>query len=101
VAAGHGAGQLERHVDRRRAARCEQDLREVAGRDLGELRGQRDRGLVGEAARCERQLVQLRGQRGNQSRMSMTEVMDAVAVKIHIAVAGEVLEPDAFGPSHG
>ncbi len=101
VAPGHGAGQLERHVDRRRAARCQQHLREIAGRDLGELRGQRNCRLVGEAARRERQLVQLRGQRGNQSRMAVTEVMDAVAVKIHIAVASEVLEPDAFGPSHG
>ena len=76
-----------------RAARREQDLGEVAGRERGQLRGQRHRRLVGEPPRRERQLVELRLERGNQSRMAVAEVVDVVAVKIHVSAAGQILEP--------
>ena len=55
--------------------------------------GQRHRRLVGEAARRERQLVELRLERGNQPRMAVAEMVDVVAVKIHVTAAGEILEP--------
>jgi hypothetical protein len=44
-----GAGELDRRLNRLRAARGEEDAVQVAGRELGELRGQLDRPWVGVA----------------------------------------------------
>jgi hypothetical protein len=63
--------------------------------------GQRHGRLIGETARRERQLVELRLERGNQPRVAVAQMVHAIAVKIHISPAVEVLEPQALGAPHG
>ena len=96
VPSGDRARELEGHLDRLGAARREHQLVEIAGRDRRQLPGQRHGRLIGKAPRRERQLVQLRLQRGNQSRMAVAQMMHVIAVEIQIAAAGEVLEPESL-----
>ncbi len=63
------------------------------GRERDQPLRQLDRRPVGEAARRERQLVELRLESGNQPRMTVAQMMDIIAVKIHVTAAAEILEP--------
>jgi hypothetical protein len=99
-AARGGAGELERHLDRVAAAGGEQHLAGRAGERLearAERLGQFHRRLAGVAAWREAQLVELLLDRGDHVRMRIADVVHVVAVKIHVAPAGHVLDPDALG----
>jgi len=53
--------------------------------------------LRGEPARREGELVQLVFDCGDQPGMAIADVMHIVAVEIHVAPAGQILDPDALG----
>ena len=57
--------------------------------------------LTGKAAGREAQLVHLLRDRGLQARMAVANVMDAVAVEIHVTPPGRVLDPYAIGTLDG
>src|SRR5439155_16315006 len=79
---GGEPGELQRDLDRIRAAGGEQHLAELARRDRGKLACQGDRRLVGEAARREREIVELRLDGSDEARMPIADMVHAVAVKI-------------------
>ena len=51
---------------------------------------------AGIAPRRKREGVHLLGNGALEPRMAVADVVDVVAVEIHVAAAGEVLDPDAF-----
>src|SRR5690606_26573590 len=65
-------------------------------RDLGELRGERYGLLARVPSRCEGQLLHLLRNGAFQARVAVADVMDVVAVEIHVATAGDILDPDAL-----
>jgi hypothetical protein len=91
VAPGDRAGELQGHLDRFRAAGREQDLARAAVCDRGEICGKLNRRPVGEAPG--------RPHRGDQSRVTVADMVDVVAVKVHVTAAREVFQPDSFGPA--
>ena len=66
-----------------------------------ELARQRHGRRVGVAARREGQRLHLLGDGLLQARMAVADVMHVVAVEIHVAPAGHVLDPDALGLGNG
>src|SRR5690606_12041801 len=76
-------------------------FRQIAGRDLSELFGKRDGLLASIATRRERQLLHLLGDSPLQARVAITDVMDVVAVEIHVTQAGDILDPNALGLCNG
>ena len=66
---------------------------ELRRQRLGEL----DRALAGEAARREAQLVELGLDGGDHVRMRVADVVHVVAVEVHVAAAGHVLDVRALG----
>ena len=97
VPAGRVAGEFQRHGDRRGAARGEENLVEVARRGLDEAPRERRRGRIGETARAERQGFHFTADRGDDLRVAVAELMDAVAVKIEDAPAVDVGQDRALG----
>ena len=97
-APGRGPRDLERDLDRIGTTSREQDLRQVTGRQLAERLGEFHRRLVREPPRREGQIVELLFDRRDKPRMPVAEMVDTVAMEIHVAAAGEILDPDAFGP---
>src|SRR5690606_35419777 len=97
VAPGCDLGDAQCYLDGIRAAGREQHLAEVARGDFTQLLGQLHRRLAGKATRREAQLVELRLDCRDYFRMGITDVMDAVAMEIHVALAGDVLDPNALG----
>src|SRR5262249_49402479 len=57
----------------------------------------RDRRLAGIAPGREGEIVHLRLERRLEARMAIADVMDVVAVEIHVAAAREILDPDSLG----
>ena len=80
-----------------RTARREKHLAERAGRELGQAPCELDRRAVGVAARTERQHVELRLDGGDDTRMPVAKLVDAVAVKIEDAAAADVDKLGAAG----
>ncbi len=95
VPPGGEARELQRHADRARATGREENLGEVAGCELDQAAGERDRGLVREAPGRERERVERAPDRLHDAWVPVADLVDAVAVKIHVAPALDVLEPDA------
>jgi hypothetical protein len=56
------------------------------------LRRERNRRLVVHRRGAERQLLQLRLERGDQSRITVANVVDAVAGQIHLLLVGDALQ---------
>ena len=67
-----------------------------AGRDRGELLGELERRLARIASRREGKPIHLLGDRPLEARMPIADVVHVVAVEIHVAAPGRVLDPDAF-----
>jgi hypothetical protein len=97
VPPGRDARELERHADRERAARGEQHLAERVGRERAQPFGELDGRGVGEAARRERQRVELALDRVDDARMAVADLVDVVAVEVHEPAAVDVGQPDALG----
>jgi hypothetical protein len=97
VSTGHDTGQPERHPDGGSAARAEQRLAEITGRDLREFSREVNSPCVRVAPRAERELVELRLDRGDHRGIAEADLMHAVAVEVHVAPALEILEVDAVG----
>ncbi len=95
VAAGGDARELQRHSDRQGSGRREQDLAERIGRKGGQLRCEFDRGLIRVAPRRERERIELAPDRRHHVRMTIADLVDAVAVEVHHPAAFDVGEPDA------
>ena len=95
-AAGRGAGEPQRHLDRIRAAGGEQYLAKIARRQQTERLGELDRRLAGEAARRKAEIVELLLDRLLEAGVPIADMVDAVAMEIHVAPPHRVLDPDAF-----
>ena len=94
------ARQFQRHADRAGSAGAKQDLREIARRDLGQLAGQIDGHLVGVAAGAERHFVELRLHSFDHGRIGKADLVDVVAMEVHVTAPGKVLDPDPFAGLH-
>src|SRR5262249_11668530 len=76
-------------------------LAEVAGGDPGQRSRELDGRQVRVAARAEAELVELRLHRGDHRGVAEAHLVGAVAVKVHVAAALEVLEGDPVrAPQH-
>ncbi len=95
-ASSRGAGKLEGDLDGVGAAGGEEHLSQAARREFGEGLRELHRRLAGEAAGGKAQIVELGLDRRLQSRMPVADVVDAVAVEIHVAAPGQVLDPYPF-----
>ena len=95
VAAGDQPCNLERHADRQCAPGRERDLAERFGDEACKLLGQSDRGIVGEAARRERQRIERALHRLDHVRVAIADLMHVVAVEIHDSSAFDIFQPDA------
>ncbi len=91
------ARDLDRDLDGVRSAGCEQHLRQRSGGDGAKLFGKLHRWCAGETARREGQRVHLLGDRALEARVAVTDMVDVVAVEIHVPLAGEIFEEDALG----
>ena len=99
VAPGEVAGQLERVLDRLRAAQREEHLVEVAGQDLGELRAQAGAGLRHERRLDVLELFCLRRDRIDDPPIAVADVdRHQLAVEVEDPAALGRVEVDAFGP---
>ena len=96
-----GAGQLERDLHRVRTAGREENLVEIARRQPAQRFGQFDRRLAGKATWGEAEIVQLSLDRRLQPRMTVADVMDTIAMKIHVAATGGILDPDTLSLGDG
>ena len=90
------AGELDGDFHRIRTAGGEKYLVEPLGRDPRKLCRECVGDFVGIAARRERQGVHLRGDGALQARVPVADVVDVVAMEIHVAAALDVLDPDAL-----
>ena len=93
-AAGGGAGHLERDLHRVGPAGREEHFAEIARRHRGQTPRQRHRGLAGVPARGEGKVVELLLDGRDEARVAVADVMHRVAVEIHEAATGMVLDPD-------
>ena len=98
---GRDSCDLERGLDRIRAACREEDLGEIAGCDLTDLFRKLGRHITAKTPGREGKLIHLLGDRSLQARMAIADVMDGVAVKIHVAASIPILDPDAFRLADG
>ena len=96
VPTGRHPRELERDLDRVRPAGCEQHLGGRAGPAGEQFFREKHRRLIGEAARRERQRVELRLERGDEARMAIAQMMRRIAVKIDEAPPFHVFEPYAL-----
>jgi hypothetical protein len=64
---------------------------------IAERFGEFDRALAGEAARREAQVVKLRLDGGDDARVRVADVMDIVAVEVHVPPAVHVLDVEPLG----
>ena len=93
------AREFDRHFDRIRSAGGEKYSTARAGEPL-ELRAQSlsefDGAIAGKAARREGEFIQLRFDRRNHMRMRVADVMNIVAMKIHVAPTRSVFDEYSF-----
>jgi hypothetical protein len=103
-AARGGACKLERELQRVTSTGGEQHPAGLAGqrpKTLVQPFGQLHRTFGREAARREAQGVQLDLDGGDDVRMPMSDVVHVVAMEVHVAPAGQVLDEQAFGLGDG
>ena len=93
-ATGGGPRHLERDLHRVGTAGREEDFPEIARRHRGQAARQRHRRLAGESTRREGEVVELLLDGGDEARVAVADVVHGVAVEVHEAPAGVVLDPD-------
>ena len=86
-ASGGRTRDLQGDFDRIGAAGREKHFREVARCKAAKLLGEFYGGFAGEAARGEAEIVELLLDRGNQRGMGVADMVNAVAVEIHVSPA--------------
>ena len=87
------AGKLQGNPHHLAAAGGEQHPVEIAGGQFGQSAGAVDGNLMGVAAGCKRQIGELLLHRGHHVRMTVAQLMDAVAVKIEVTLARYAGQP--------
>jgi hypothetical protein len=103
-AAGGGARDLDRHFNSVRPSSGEQHTPRRAGEPLELCRQglrQFDRAVTGKTAWRKTQRVELCLDRRQNPRVRVADVVHVVAMEIHVAPAGHVLDPDALGAPDG
>ncbi len=100
-APGGDPREPERDLHRVVAGRREQDLAEGRRRPVREPPRQADRHFVGEAARREREVVELGLEGRDQRRVGVPQMVNAVAVEVHEPAAVELFDPDPLGAPDG
>ena len=100
-APGGEAGQLDRYLDRIRAAGREKHFSGLAAQRLKartQRLGQFNSTLAGKTARCKGQGVELALDGRDDVRVRIADMVHIVAMEVHVASAAHVLDPDALGP---
>ena len=96
--ASNKAGKLQGNPHHLAAARGKQHPVEIAGGQLGQGAGAVDGDLMGVAAGRERQIGELLLHRGHHPGVTVTQLMNAVAVKIEVTLARYTGQPAPLRP---